>query len=100
MFAIGANPWIWESPVTTDTVTRLGPKLADWGLDPIELPVENLGDWDPDVVRETLAVFGLSAAAVIAVTSPGRELVQTSAETVAHTQDYIRACADLAVAVG
>jgi D-psicose/D-tagatose/L-ribulose 3-epimerase len=100
MFAIGANPWIWESPVTTDTVARLAPRLAEWGFDAIELPVENVGDWAAEPVRETLDAFSLAPAAVIAVTSPGRELVEASAETIASTQDYVRACVDLAVEVG
>ncbi|HCT78882.1 MAG TPA: sugar phosphate isomerase [Micromonosporaceae bacterium] len=100
MFAIGANPWIWESPITSDTVARLAPRLAAWGFDAMELPVENLGDWEPGSVWKTLASHGLSAAAVIAVTSPGRELVAADAETVARTQDYVRSCIDLAVAVG
>ncbi len=100
MFTIGANPWIWEAPITSDTVTRLAPKLAAWGFGAIELPVENVGDWEPGAVRDTLAGHGLPVAAVIAVTSPGRELVAADAETVAHTQGYVRACIDLAVAVG
>jgi D-psicose/D-tagatose/L-ribulose 3-epimerase len=37
---------------------------------------------------------------VIAVTSPGRELVATDDETVKQTQDYVRGCVDLAVEVG
>lgn len=100
MFPIGANPWIWTSPVTEAALADLVPRLAEWGFAAVELPVENLGDWAGTPVREMLAAHGISAAAVIAVTSPGRELVAADAETVARTQDYVRACVDLAVEIG
>ncbi|GIH09145.1 isomerase [Rhizocola hellebori] len=100
MFAIGVNPWIWTSPITDQALASLLPKFAKWGFDAVELPVENLGDWSPGAVGDLLAAHGLSAAAVIAVTSPGRELVATDDETVKRTQDYVRACVDLAVEVG
>jgi D-psicose/D-tagatose/L-ribulose 3-epimerase len=100
MFAIGVNPWIWTSPITDQALATLVPQFSEWGFDAVELPVENLGDWSPSAVSDLLAAHGLSAAAVIAVTPPGRELVATDDETVKRTQDYVRACIDLAVEVG
>jgi D-psicose/D-tagatose/L-ribulose 3-epimerase len=96
---IGANTWIWVSPLTDDALAGLAPRIAGWGFDVIEMPVENPGDWDPARTADLLAGFGLGAT-VCAVMPPGRELVATTPDTVAATQDYLRACVDAAAAVG
>jgi D-psicose/D-tagatose/L-ribulose 3-epimerase len=96
---IGANTWIWVSPLTDDTLAGLAPRIAGWGFDVIELPVENLGDWDPARAADLLAGLGLGAT-VCAVTPPGRELVATTPDVVATTQAYLRGCVDAAAAVG
>lgn len=99
MFAIGVNTWVWVSPLTDGELARLAPRVARWGFDVIELPVERPGDWDPDRAAAVLAEHGL-AASVVLVMPPGRELVAASPETVRDTQDYLRHCVDVAVTVG
>ncbi len=42
---IGANTWVWVSPLTDDRLAELAPRLAGWGFDVAELPIEELGDW-------------------------------------------------------
>jgi D-psicose/D-tagatose/L-ribulose 3-epimerase len=96
---IGANAWIWVSPLTDDRLVELAPRLAAWGFDLAELPLESLGDWDPSRAAEVLAAHGLGATVCIAM-GPGRELCAADAGTVADTQDYLRGCVDAAVAVG
>ncbi|MET7424598.1 sugar phosphate isomerase/epimerase family protein [Dactylosporangium sp. NPDC005555] len=100
MRAIGANPWIWSSPVSDAALAVIVPRLAAWGFDAVELPVEQVGDWDPARTSDLLAAHGIIAAGVCAVTPPGRDLVCTDAATVASTQAYLRACVDAAAAVG
>ncbi|SNT61221.1 D-psicose/D-tagatose/L-ribulose 3-epimerase [Asanoa hainanensis] len=100
MFTIGANPWIWTSPVDDAALASLVPKIADWGFDAIEIPVENLGDWSPEKTRDLLGAYGLTAAAVLSVTPPGRDLVNTDPATVRATQDYLRSLVDAAVVLG
>jgi D-psicose/D-tagatose/L-ribulose 3-epimerase len=95
----GANTWIWVSPLTDADVVGLAPRLAAWGFDVIELPVENPGDWDPARTARLLADLGLGAT-VCAVMPPGRELVAAPADVVRSTQDYLRRCVDAAAAVG
>ncbi|MFB4271588.1 sugar phosphate isomerase/epimerase family protein [Nonomuraea sp. GTA35] len=99
MFSIGVNTWVWVSPLTDDDLARLAPRVAGWGFDVIELPVEQPGDWDPDKAAALLAEHGL-AASVVLVMPPGRELVAASPQTVRATQDYLRHCVDVAVTVG
>jgi D-psicose/D-tagatose/L-ribulose 3-epimerase len=96
---IGANTWIWVSPLTDDALTGLAPRIAGWGFDVIEMPVENPGDWDPARAADLLAEHGLGAT-VCAVLPAGRELVATTPDVVATTQDYLRRCVDAAAAVG
>jgi D-psicose/D-tagatose/L-ribulose 3-epimerase len=100
MFTIGANPWIWTSPVDDAALASLVPRIAAWGFDAIEIPVENLGDWSPEKARDLLAAHGLTAAAVLSVTPPGRDLVNTDPHTVRATQDYLRSLVDAAVVLG
>ena len=99
MNPIGANAWIWISPLTDAGTAELAPKLAAWGFDLAELPVENVGDWDPARAAEVLTKHGLGAT-VCAVMPPGRELVAADHETIAATQDYLRSCVDAAATVG
>lgn len=96
---IGANTWVWVSPLTDDRLAELAPRLAGWGFDVVEMPIEGLGDWDPARSAELLAGLGLGAT-VCAVMPPGRELVATTPDVVAATQDYLRGCVDAAAAVG
>lgn len=99
MWSIGVNTWVWTSPLTDGELTRLAPKVREWGFDVIELPIEQPGDWDPGRAAELLDRLGLKAT-VCLVMPTGRELVDTDAGTVADTQDYLRYCVDTAVTVG
>ncbi|WP_419998628.1 sugar phosphate isomerase/epimerase family protein [Streptomyces boninensis] len=99
-FAIGANPWIWHSPVTEQALAEVLPRLAGWGFDCVELPLEDPADWEPKAAARLLDASGLAPAAVIAVLGPGRDLVRTEPESVRTTQDYLRRCVDAAAEVG
>lgn len=98
-FPLGVNTWVWVSPLTDDDLASLVPRVAAWGFDVIELPVERPGDWDPHKAAALLAEHGLKASVVL-VMPPGRELVAATAGVVEETQDYLRHCVDVAAAVG
>ncbi|MFI7235550.1 sugar phosphate isomerase/epimerase family protein [Streptomyces cyaneofuscatus] len=98
--AIGANPWIWHSPVTGKALEEVLPRLAAWGFDCAELPLEQPGDWQPATTAELLADQGLTPAAVLAVMPPGRDLVRAAPTVVRTTQDYLRQCVDAAARIG
>jgi D-psicose/D-tagatose/L-ribulose 3-epimerase len=95
----GANTWIWVSPLTDERLAELAPRLRDWGFDLVELPVEQLGDFDPSRAAETLSAHGLGASVAVAM-APGRELCGADDETVAATQAFLRECLDVAATVG
>jgi D-psicose/D-tagatose/L-ribulose 3-epimerase len=96
---VGVNTWVWTSPLTDATLATLAAKVAGWGFDVLELPVENPGDWSPDQAARVLADHGLGAT-VCLVMPPGRELVGADAPTVKSTQDYLRTVVDTAATVG
>ncbi|MFD6754500.1 sugar phosphate isomerase/epimerase family protein [Micromonospora gifhornensis] len=100
MYEIGVNPWVWASPVDDAALADLVPRIARFGFDAVELPIEQPGDWDPARTRDLLTAHGLTAAGVCAVTPPGRDLVDATPEVVEATRAYLRGCVDAAVAVG
>jgi D-psicose/D-tagatose/L-ribulose 3-epimerase len=100
VYAIGVNPWVWASPVDDEALAELIPRIAGFGFDAVELPIEQPGDWDPVRTRDLLAAHGLAVAGVCAVTPPGRDLVDAPPEVVESTVAYLKTCVDSAAAVG
>ena len=96
---VGVNTWVWASPLTDERLRELAPMIKNWGFDLIELPIENLGDWDPAVAATLLADLELDAVVTL-VMGEGRELVATDEATVRSTQDYLRGVIDAAHVVG
>jgi D-psicose/D-tagatose/L-ribulose 3-epimerase len=96
---IGVNTWVWCSPLTDERLADLAPRIAGWGFDAVELPVENAGDWDPGRTARLLDSLGLTATLVLAM-GPGRELVAADRATVRSTRDYLRGVIDIAHVVG
>jgi D-psicose/D-tagatose/L-ribulose 3-epimerase len=99
MNPLGANTWIWVSPLTDDRLAQLAPRIASWGFDVVELPIEQVGDWEPDRARRLLNDLGLGAT-TCAVMPATRDLVVDDPAVVAATTDYLRGCIDLAARVG
>jgi D-psicose/D-tagatose/L-ribulose 3-epimerase len=97
MREIGVNTWVWTSPLTDAGAGDLLRRVAGMGFDAVELPLENPGDLSVAVVADLLAETGLTPY-VVGAMAPGRDLVDASC--VAATQDYLRACVDLAAGIG
>lgn len=98
-YPIGVSTWLWRSPLRDADLAELAPTIRGWGFDVVELPVEDLGDWDPAAARTLLDDLGLGAT-VCLVMGEGRELVDTDETTVRRTQDYLRGVVDAAATVG
>ena len=99
MNPVGANAWIWASPITDAEIAELAPHVAELGFDLIELPVEEPGAWDPDRTAERLASAGIGAG-VCCVMPPGRDLAVADRAVARDTADYLRHCVDVAARVG
>ena len=96
---LGANAWIWVSPLTDERLADLAPRVRAWGFDFLELPIEQHGDWDPARAAEVLQQHGLRPTVCVAM-GPGRELCATDAGTVASTQSFLKECIDTAAVLG
>jgi D-psicose/D-tagatose/L-ribulose 3-epimerase len=99
MNPLGANAWIWVSPLTDERLAALAPRVRAWGFDVLELPIERLGDWDAERAAELLREHGLRATVAVAM-GPGRELCAAGAETVAATQQFLKGCIDAGATLG
>jgi D-psicose/D-tagatose/L-ribulose 3-epimerase len=96
---LGINTFVWHSPINTGQLADVARRIAGWGYDAIEIPLENEGDWDPDAARELFDGLGLKPV-VGAVMPPGRELAAAPEDVVADTQRYLRHCVDVAATIG
>jgi D-psicose/D-tagatose/L-ribulose 3-epimerase len=98
MTQVGANTWIWTSPLDDGRLAQLAPRVAGLGFDVIELQVEQPGQWDPGRAVELLAEHGLGAS-LCCVMPPGRDLAVSDREVVRTTQDYLLHCVDVAATI-
>lgn len=97
MTKVGINTWVWDSPPSNALMARVAPLAKSMGFDVLELPVEQAGDWDPELVGGLLRTYGLGAT-MCAAMAPGRDY--TKPETVAATNDYLHWCVDALSACG
>lgn len=95
---LGVNTWVWCSPLTDAELAPLATKIAGMGYSAIELPLESVGDWNPEYAREVLDAHGLEPV-VIGAMGPSRSLLAQAGD-VGATQQYLRACIAAAVALG
>jgi D-psicose/D-tagatose/L-ribulose 3-epimerase len=99
MTAIGANVWIWDSPITDEAIGVLAPRIADLGFDLVELPVEEPGAWDPKRTAELLGELGVGAG-LCCVMPEGRDLAVEDEDVIRSTQEYLSHCVDVAATLG
>ena len=96
---IAANTFIWHSPLTSNLLPDRLRALASWGFDAVEMPLENIDDWDPAECRALLEELDLTAVVGL-VFGPGRELAGASAEVQERTRRYVRAAIEVAADQG
>jgi D-psicose/D-tagatose/L-ribulose 3-epimerase len=97
--SFGVSTWLWTSPLDDRRLSELAPRIASWGFDLVELPIEHIGDWDPVRAAAVLTSFGLGAT-TCAVMSGDRDLTTGNPSTTNGAQAYLRACIDVAAVVG
>jgi len=93
------STWVWTSPLDDATLADLAGRVARMGFDILELPIEQIDDWDASRASDVLAGHGL-AATTCAVMSTDRDLTTTDRATTRATQDYLEACIERSAAVG
>ncbi|RXZ72433.1 sugar phosphate isomerase/epimerase family protein [Agromyces albus] len=96
---IGVNTWVWTSPLDDDSLVEIAAKAKSMGFGALELPVEQPGDWSPDVAADVLAEHRLQPI-VIGAMAPGRNLVAAPGSEVVATQNYLVHCIAVAERLG
>lgn len=86
---IGVNAWVWTSPVTTEELEKLAPKVKQMGFDWLEVPLENLADMDHKRGREILAAHGLGVSTCAAM-GPDRDLIHPDQAIRESGMAYVR----------
>jgi D-psicose/D-tagatose/L-ribulose 3-epimerase len=89
----GVNTWVWTSPLTTDELKTLAPKVKTMGFDWIELPLEGLADFDPKTAAHIVKDNGLGVSACAAM-GPDRDLIHEDKAVRDNGMAYIRAAVD------
>ncbi len=89
----GVNAWVWVSPLTTDELAKLAPKVKAMGFDWIEVPIEVVGDLDYKTGAQIIADSGLGVSACAAM-GPDRDLIHPDSAIRDNGMSYIRQCLD------
>jgi D-psicose/D-tagatose/L-ribulose 3-epimerase len=96
---LGVNAWVWASPVTTDELRELAPKVAGMGFDLIEFGIEGTEDVDYARAGEVIRDAGLSVS-VAAAMGPDRDLIHPDGSIRASGMAYLRHCIDAVRTIG
>jgi D-psicose/D-tagatose/L-ribulose 3-epimerase len=94
---LGVSTWVWTSPATTAVLETLVPHIAAMGYDVIELPIEEIGQFDVARVGELAREHGLDVS-VCAVIGPGRDLLLD--DEAERGVNYLQSCIDVARELG
>ncbi len=95
----GVNTWVWVSPLTTDQLRALAPKVKGMGFDWIELPLESPDDLDAAEGAQIVADHGLGVSTCAAM-GADRDLIHPDAALQQNGMAYIRGCIDATHALG
>jgi D-psicose/D-tagatose/L-ribulose 3-epimerase len=95
----GVNAWVWVSPLTTDELKALAPRVKQMGFDILEVPIENVSDLDFKTGAKILRDSGLEAS-TCAVMGPDRDLIHSDPAIRENGMAYIRQCIDAAHTLG
>ena len=94
---LGISTWVWTSPATTSVLEALLPHIASLGFDVIELPIEEVGQFDVARIGELARAHGLEVS-VCAVIGPGRDLLLPGEAE--RGVAYLRSCIEVAQQLG
>lgn len=95
----GVNTWVWASPLTTDELSDLAPRVAKMGFDWIEVPLESLDDLDFPKATQIIRDNGLGVSTCAAM-GPDRDLIHPDPAIQQNGMNYIRACVDATHTIG
>jgi D-psicose/D-tagatose/L-ribulose 3-epimerase len=86
---IGVNAWVWTSPLTTEELEKMAPKVKEMGFDWIEVPLEDLGDMDHKRGAEIIKEYGLGVSGCAAM-GPDRDLIHPDKDIRDNGMAYVK----------
>ena len=96
---IGISTWVWASPLNTELVEELVPRIAEFGFDWVEMPIETPDEFD--YARAAALVRGHHlGVSIVAAMSPDRDLLHVEEKVRENAAAYIRHCIDAAQILG
>lgn len=95
----GVNAWVWVSPLTTDGVAELAPKVKALGFDWFEVPLELTDTIDYARAGAILRDNGLGVS-VCAAMGPDRDLIHPDKAIRDNGIAYLKHCVDAVRALG
>jgi D-psicose/D-tagatose/L-ribulose 3-epimerase len=95
----GVNTWVWVSPLTTDGIAELAPKVKAMGFDWFEVPLEGTSDIDYTRAAKVLRDNGLQVS-VCAAMGPDRDLIHSDQAVRDNGMAYLRHCIDAVHTLG
>ena len=99
MMRFGVNTWVWVSPLTTQELEILAPRVKGMGFDWIEVPLESLDDLNYSEGAKIIADNGLGVSTCAAM-GPDRDLIYPDPAIQKNGMEYIRGCIDATYALG
>ncbi len=95
----GVNAWVWVSPLTTDGVAELAPKVKALGFDWFEVPLELIDTIDYARAGAILRDNGLGVS-VCAAMGPDRDLIHPDKAIRDNGIAYLKHCVDAVRTLG
>ena len=86
---IGVNAWVWTSPLTTEELEKLAPRVKEMGFDWIEVPLEDLADMDHKRGAEIVKEYDLGVSGCVAM-GPDRDLIHPDKTIRDNGMDYVK----------
>ena len=95
----GINTFVWSSPLSTEDMETLAPKVKEMGFDWIECPIEGLDDMDYGRASMIVEDYKLGVSCCAAM-GPDRDLVHPDPAIRTNGMDYITGCIDRCAVIG
>jgi D-psicose/D-tagatose/L-ribulose 3-epimerase len=95
----GVNAWVWISPLTTEGLAQVAPRVADMGFDLMETAIEAPGGYDYARTGEVIKDHGLGVS-LVTVLGPDHDLLHRDEKIRENGRAYMRYCIDAAHALG
>lgn len=96
---LGVNAWVWISPLTTEGLARLAPRVAEMGFDLMEVAIEDVNGYDYVRVGNAIRDNGMGVSLVAAM-GPDRDLIHPDRSIRDHGVAYVQHCIEAAQALG